>query len=353
MSADRDTEVAVRAWLVPGADRLRADVKHAVLAEVAAEPRAGRRLTNPALRMFPTSRVWMALAAVLLVAISIAIGASLRGGPERGVGAPSASASPTRSAVPSTIEAPSLFGTPRPTIGGSPNAIVIPPAASERPVGSPEPVGSAMPLPASGPLAQGRYAIGPIAGTVLANTSIDMTLPAGWVVDGRRIVKNAGQSDELALSSWVVRDVFFDPCHWETSPVSPLDMTGHDHGPSGTLTIREPSTAGLAGQLGRAPSAMSQVFIGGRLAVRIELTIPSGMAITACDGGQYVSWSDRGSDLAFNSYAQPGQIDDVYMVDLDRAPLTIDVSHLPGASPSDLAELQAIVDSMVVMPPFG
>ncbi len=350
MNDDRAFERATHDWMDGGSDRTPVATIDAVLLAVRTTPQERHpRIPWRTAPVFTPARLLLALAAVLVVAIPIAIGASLLGGPERGVGAPSASPSPTRSAVPSSIETPGVFGTPRPTIGGSPIAIVIPPPASERPVGSSEPVGSALPLPASGPLAPGRYAIGHIAGTVLANTSIDMTLPAGWVVDGRRIVKNAGQDDELALSSWVVGDVFFDPCHWATSPVSPLDMVGHEHGPSDTVTIREPLTAGLAGQLGRAPSAMSQASIGGRPAVKIELTIPSGMAITACDGGQYVSWSDRGSDHAFNHFAQPGQIDDVYMVDVDRAPLTIDVSHMPGASASDLVELQAIVDSMVVI----
>jgi hypothetical protein len=349
MNDDHAFESASQEWLRDGSDRTPAAAIDAVLLAVRTTPQE-RDLRIP-WRTAPMSnrmRLLVAFAAVLVVAIPIAIGGGLLGGPERGVGAASASPSPTRSAVPSSIETPGVFGTPRPTVGGSPIAIVIPPPASERPARSPEPSGSALPLPASGPVAPGRYAIGPIAGTVLMTTSIDVTLPAGWVVDGRRIVKNAGQDDELALSSWVVGDVFFDPCHWETSPVSPLDMVGHEHGPSDTVTIREPLAAGLAGQLGRAPSAMSQASIGGQLAVKIELTIPSGMAITACDGGQYVSWSDRGSDHAFNSFAQPGQIDDVYMVDVDRAPLTIDVSHMPGASASGLAELQAIVDSIVL-----
>jgi hypothetical protein len=349
MNDDRAFEGAIQELMVDEFDKTPASTIDAVLLAVRTTPQE-RDLRIPwrTAPMFTPARLLSALAAVLVVAIPIAIGAGFLGGPERGVGAPSASPSPNHSAVPSSIETPGVFGTPRPTIGGSPIAIVIPPPASERPVGSSEPVGSALPLPASGPLAPGRYAIGHIVGTVPGYTTIDVTLPAGWVVDGRRIVKNAGQDDELALSWWVVGDVFFDPCHWETSPVSPLDMMGHEHGPSDTVTIREPLTAGLAGQLGRAPSAISQASIGGWFALKIELTIPTEMAITACDGGQYVSWSDRGSDHAFNNYAQPGQIDDVYMVDVDRALLTIDVSHMPGASASDLAELQAIVDSMVI-----
>jgi hypothetical protein len=347
---DRAFQRAIQELLDDGSYRTPANTIEAVLLAVRTTPQE-RDLRVPwrTATMSNPMRLVAAIAiAVLVVAIPIGIGLTLLGGPERGVGAPSASASPTHSAAPPSIETPGVFGTARPTIGGTPIAIVIPPPASERPVASSEPVGSALPLPASGPLAQGRYSIGHILGTQSDYTTIDVTLPAGWVVDGRRIVRNAGQDDELAFSWWVVRDVFFDPCHWETSPVSPLDIVGHEHGPSGTVTIREPLTAGLSGQLGRAPSAMSQASFGGSPAVKIELTIPSGMAITACDGGRYVSWTDRGSDHAFNSYAHPGQIDDVYMVDLDRAPLTIDVSHMPGASPSDLAELQAIVDSVVL-----
>lgn len=49
-----------------------------------------------------------------------------------------------------------------------------------------------------------------------------------------------------------------------------------------------------------------------------------------------------------NSHYASGQLDSVYMVDVDRRPVVIDASHIPAASKADQAELQAIVTSMII-----
>ena len=346
MTVDRDAELAVRAWLEPGVDRLPADVRQAVMVEIAGLPQTGR-WPVPALRRLSFPRL-LGLAAGLIAAVVLVAGAGLLGGRLPGIGTTSPSASPTSTATP--VASPSVRDqspSPRPTVAGDAVTIVIPAPPSPNPLPSPAPKASALPG-RTGPIPPGRYAIPHLDGTTSDYIAIDLTLPAGWSLDGRRIVKHAGQEDEIALSWWVVRDVYFDPCHWTTSPVSPIDLAGHGHEASGAMTIREAPTAGLAGQLGRAPSGFSQTHIGGQLALRIELVVPSRLAISACDDGRYVMWSDWGSDLAVNSDAQPGQVDIVYQVDVDRSPLTIDVSHGPAATAPDLAELQAIVDSIVI-----
>ena len=83
--------------------------------------------------------------------------------------------------------------------------------------------------------------------------------------------------------------------------------------------------------------------------MRIELSISADLDIAACDDGEYRTWTEAGgsSDRA-NSHHTAGQIDVVYFVDVDRNALFIDASHRPGASQEDLAELQAILDSMIV-----
>jgi hypothetical protein len=346
MTVDRDAELAVRAWLEPGVDRLPSDVKRAVMVEIARRPQSGR-LAVPAPRR-PSFPPLLGVAAGTIAAIVLVAGAGLVGGRLPGIGTTSPSAAPSSTATPvASPSAQDLSPSPRPTVAGDAVTIVIPAPPSPNPLPSSRPKASALPE-VTGPIPPGRYAIPHIVGAVSDYIAIDLTLPAGWSLDGRRIVKHAGQVNEIALSWWVVGDVYFDPCHWTTSPVSPIDLVGHGHDASGAMTIQEAPAAGLAGQLGRAPSALSQAYIGSQLALRIELVIPSRLVISACDDGRYVMWSDRGSDQAVNSDAMPGQVDIVYLVDVDRSPLTLDFSHQPGATAADLAELQAIADSIVI-----
>lgn len=49
-----------------------------------------------------------------------------------------------------------------------------------------------------------------------------------------------------------------------------------------------------------------------------------------------------------DSHYAPGQLDAVYMVDVDRRTLVIDASHMPASTQADLAELKAILASMII-----
>jgi hypothetical protein len=74
--------------------------------------------------------------------------------------------------------------------------------------------------------------------------------------------------------------------------------------------------------------------------------VPTDLAVSSCDNGQYRTWAEWGVEDGGNSHHAAGQVDLVYVVDVDRRALIIDVSHMPGSSAEDLAELDAIVASM-------
>ena len=63
---------------------------------------------------------------------------------------------------------------------------------------------------------------------------------------------------------------------------------------------------------------------------------------------EYRSWTEFGVPDGANSHHAAGQIVVIYLVFGDRHPLLIDASHMPAATPDDLAELQAILDSIVI-----
>lgn len=167
-------------------------------------------------------------------------------------------------------------------------------------------------------------------------------LPAGWATRNGLVYKHLGEQTEVAFSVWTPDMVYLDACQWRESALAEL-LDIHDHGRQPELG----STA-LMSQVGRSASSPSVVTVGGQMALRIELTIPAELDIAGCDRGEFRSWTEWDVDGGANSHHAPGQTDVVYIVDVDRRPFVIDASHLPGASPEDLAELEAILASMVI-----
>jgi hypothetical protein len=62
-----------------------------------------------------------------------------------------------------------------------------------------------------------------------------------------------------------------------------------------------------------------------------------------CDEGEFASWYGR--------YRQgPGQVDRVYIIDVDSERLVLDMSWMLDSTNADRSELQAIVDSIEIQP---
>jgi hypothetical protein len=181
---------------------------------------------------------------------------------------------------------------------------------------------------------------------------IIFTLPAGWATGDGLVYKHLAQADEVAFSAWAVDKVYADPCHWQTSALGPLDLADgqthqalHDAGAGST--VPPPSAGGLSRQAGRSASALTQAHLGGELALKVRLSVPPQLDLARCDQGEFRSWTEWMTNRP-NSHNAPGQMDVIYMVDVDRRPLVIDASHGPGAPVADLAELDAILASMIV-----
>jgi hypothetical protein len=100
-----------------------------------------------------------------------------------------------------------------------------------------------------------------------------------------------------------------------------------------------PSLPGPISLQTQIPSAQVDVPATGGSSSRCRLD--------TCDKGQFRSWTEWHTDSA-NSHHAPGQLDTVYMVDVDRRPLVIDAAHMPATSALELAELKAILASMII-----
>ena len=157
----------------------------------------------------------------------------------------------------------------------------------------------------------------------------------------------------MTLSAWTVDHVFDDPCHWQTSTGSELDLAHRrvhqdlHQAATGSVVPKAPR-GGLANQQSRSASQLLSVEVGELSALKIELSVPPGLDTERCDLGAFRPWAGSGSAADASLQYVPGQTDVVYMVDLDRAPLVIDASYTPQTTKSDLAALGAILASMTV-----
>lgn len=217
-------------------------------------------------------------------------------------------------------------------------------------------------LPKGGALAPGAYFMANppdsvCAGACAGYAGIYFTLPAGWATSNGLVYKHLNQPGEVAFSAWTVDQVYADPCHWQGSALSPLDLNNHSHAANGAIVLA-PYDGGLANQAlrGPIPRALAQVTLasiwGGQSgpvrALRIDLSVPADLNISTCDKGQFRSWTGWNGASAADSHYASGQLDSVYMVDVDRRPLVIDASHMPATSKADLAELEAVLASMII-----
>ncbi|MFI5226754.1 MAG: hypothetical protein ACHQ3P_08775 [Candidatus Limnocylindrales bacterium] len=300
MSTDREVTRIVRSWLEEGVTALPDRVLDAVLDQVPATRQ--RRVRWPARRfaqMNSFAKIAMAAAAVVALAV---IGLNVL---------------------------------PKSSVGGVGGPVATPTPSS--PSASPSP--TAMPLPTSGDvgLSAGTYYVPDAPGSGEINAQrLTFTVPAGWTT-ADFVSKNHGQPGEVFFTEWVVTHVFNDVCHWGT-PVS-----------AGTTT--DALISALSAQKGRTASAPSDATIGGYPAKRIELTVPADLNVSTCTNGNLRYWPGPGPDMSSGLCCNPpGNVDDVYVVDIAGRRLVVVARYYPGSSAADRAELQSVVDSIQIDP---
>jgi hypothetical protein len=231
-------------------------------------------------------------------------------------------------------------------------AIVLPrgPEIASAPVASPSPSPSAVPFPQEpGHLEPGRYS-GPLYSGQVGTERWAVTVPEGWEqffdvlwsdLGTPGTYLDVGGPGEVAFGWWEVADVFADPCHWMDSLAEP------SVGPR----VDDLVTAFL-GQVGRHASGPTNVVLGGLPAKRVELTVPADLDLTSCDEGAYREFLAPGEEMTLTGQEQPsnprigGRVDVYYILDIAGSRFLLRTWHLPDASEEDLAELEAMVDSI-------
>ena len=159
---------------------------------------------------------------------------------------------------------------------------------------------------------------------------IAVTLPSGWFNYNGWAVNDGGP---LGLAFWDVAQVYPTGCRWQGKPM--ID-------PGRTVD-------GLARVLAARPlrhaSRPTDVVLAGFRGKYLRWSVPSKINFSRCGQGYFESWRGRG--WATDRWQQgPGQVDRLWILDVEGHRLVIDANYMPSATRKQRAELERIVHSI-------
>ena len=286
MSTDRDTTRIVRSWLDEGVTALPDRVLDAVLDDLPTTPQ--RRLSWLARRFPEMNNTAKLVLGVAAVVVVAFLGIRFLPLGTTGIGGPAATP------------------TPVPTSAATPAPLAV------------------------GPLEPGTYMLG-------HDLNATVTVPAGWEnLDDRGVTKETEGGSAIVVVFWPfsadLQEVYTDPCSWSNNVIEP---------PVGP-TVDDLANA-LAAQSMRGDPVPTDVTIDGYQGKLIEMTVPNDIDFAACDDGEFRSWLGR-------FHQGPGQTDRVYVLDVDGERQVLIVHHMPDATTAELAEQQAVFESINFLP---
>jgi len=184
------------------------------------------------------------------------------------------------------------------------------------------------------PLPAGRY----LAGSGY-QVPLQYTLPAGWegLMGGPYAIwLDRNQGPNLALV--IFNLVYKDPCRADLGFVSPMvGPSGHD---LATALARLPNTTA---------SGITEVTVSGFPAIALTLTAPADLS--SCTEYQGERWNGFQLPLGAVDSMTAGQAETLWIVDVPGGKrLTVFSVGFPALSGADKADVQAIVDSIVITP---
>jgi hypothetical protein len=214
---------------------------------------------------------------------------------------------------------------PSPTAGATATSSAAP---------SPIAVATATPLPYNTePVAieAGTYRI---PASYWSHVEFTVTIPEGWTVQyGHVYARPTGTPSDLGFYAVVVDAIYADACV----------------GSNGDLTEVGPSVDDLAAALLKQPGPLASgpvaTTLGGHPATRIDLIVPDGFDLEACNvkGVGLQIWYSRPADKYF--VLQADEVASVYILDVDGQ-RQVFMAYRPTTSAADPVELQVVLDSI-------
>jgi hypothetical protein len=228
-----------------------------------------------------------------------------------------------------------LLGVPAPGGAGAP-----PPATP-----SPSPVSSvAAPLPSEGSVFVLSTETSPLTNGVPSTVTI---AAPGWEGEpGSGILINGVDPDGAGLiGPWhEPLYIYGDPCRWSTTR------------PEAPATTVESVVTALTAQASREATTPVDVTLDGYTGRMLTLHVPDnlessqGSSFSDCDEGKFGSWSTSAERDPGRYHQFPGQIDEVWVVDIDGQAAVFDGSYAAGTPAETVAEMRAIIESIDFQP---
>lgn len=198
------------------------------------------------------------------------------------------------------------------------------------------PVPSVAASPAAGGLPEGPFALED------QGVAMTVTIPAsGWTFASQftALIKGSDVANvpESAVLLWSFPAgtgfyVYGNPCQMTSTK------------PDTAVTTVDDFAAALSSQASRDASEPVDVMVGGHAGKSIILHVPDDAVFAECEVGQFASYGTETDGLA-RYHQGPGQIDEIWILDVDGAILVIDATYRPDTSAGLIAEMRAIVES--------
>jgi hypothetical protein len=159
-----------------------------------------------------------------------------------------------------------------------------------------------------------------------------ITLPDGWAnYDGWAMHRGTVDDPTVAVQFWDIGLVYGHPCRWQ-----------------GTLFRPGPTVDDLVAALVDRPlrnaTQPSDVNLDGYRGKYLEWSVPADLDFFDCDGVSFKSWTGA---MRGDRYQQgPGQVDRLWILDVEGARLVIDAFSMPSATRQEREELLDVVESI-------
>jgi hypothetical protein len=168
-----------------------------------------------------------------------------------------------------------------------------------------------------------------------------VVVPKGWFEQAGKFIVTPASEPVLGVSVWDVGQVYRDPCHWQGQ--------GFDPGPGVQNLV-----AALVAQKMRNATTPADVTLAGYAGKYLEWSVPADMKSSAwsefdtCDvvsgDHNFNSWLAYGVGYRYEEV--PGQVDQLWVLDVNGQRLVVDATYSPGTSQADRAELEQVVNSL-------
>jgi hypothetical protein len=185
-------------------------------------------------------------------------------------------------------------------------------------------------------LAGAKLSAGPHT-LAVGDLKVTLDLPTGWRGWARGVVqaeRGAGAPSGAGLSFWVVANVYKDPCRWNATLADPAIGPAVDD-----------LVASLAAQRGHPSGQRLKVPFDGFEATELQMTVPPRVDVSSCQKGEFASWLSTDGD---RFHEGPGQIDQLWIVDVTGARLVIVASYFPDTPAHDRRAVFAMARSVQI-----